>query len=57
MDGVWTRQCDQPLMPRSHQTFRPVLVVKLLGIMFRNGYWPTTFPTITAGDVDGECLN
>ena len=24
------------LMPRSHQTFRPVLAVKLLGIMFKN---------------------
>ena len=40
---------------RSHQTFRPVLAVKLLGIMLRNRCWPTTFHTITAEDADGWC--
>ena len=44
-------------MPRSHQTFRLVLTVKLLGIMLRNRWWSTTFLTITAGDVDGWCWN
>ena len=45
------------LMPRSHQTFCSVLAVKLLGIMLRNRWWPTTFITITAGDADGWCRN
>ena len=44
-------------LPWSHQTFRPVSAVKLLGIMFRNRCWPTTFHTITTGDADGWCLN
>ena len=39
-------------MPPSHQTLRLVPAVKLLGIMFRNRWWPITFHTITAGDVD-----
>ena len=43
------------LMPRSHQTFRPVLAVKLLRIMLRNRCWPTTFHTIIPEDVDGWC--
>ena len=30
-------------VPRSHQTFRAVLAVKLLGIMFMNRWWSTTF--------------
>jgi len=38
------------LMPRSHQTFRSIPTVKLLGIMFINRFCPTTFHTITAGD-------
>jgi hypothetical protein len=50
--SVW-----RSLMPRSHQTSHPVLTMKLLGIMFRNRCWPTTFHTITAGDADGWCLN
>jgi hypothetical protein len=33
-------------MLRSHQTFRPVLIVKLLGIMFMIRCLPTTFHTI-----------
>jgi hypothetical protein len=41
------------LMPRSHQTFHPVLAVKLLGFMLRNRCWPTTFHTITTEDADG----
>jgi len=54
MDGVSTGRHDHPLvMLRSHQTFRPVLAVKLLGMMFKNGCWPTTFHTITNEDVDG----
>ena len=28
--GAKTNWCDQPTMPRSHQTFHPVLAVKLL---------------------------
>ena len=32
-----------PLMPRSHQTFRLVLYVKLLGSMLRNRCWPNHF--------------
>ena len=41
---------------RSHQTSRPVLAVKLLGIMLRNRGWPTTFHTITAGDANEWCM-
>ena len=44
-------------MPWSHQTFRSVLAVKLLGIMLRIRWWPTTFLTITSGDADGWCRN
>ena len=43
--------------PRSHQTFRPILAVKLLGVMFKYRHWPTTFHTITAIDANGWCLN
>ena len=43
------------LMPQSHQTFHPVSIVKLLGIMFRKGCWFTAFHTITTGDADGWC--
>ena len=44
------------LMPRSHQTFRPVPTVKLLGIMLRNRCWSTTtFHTITTVDADRWC--
>ena len=39
--------------PWSHQTFRPVLVVKLLGIMLRNKCWSITFHIIIARDADG----
>ena len=46
-----------PHVPWSHRTFRPIPTVKLLGIMFKNRCWPTTFHTITAGDVDGWCVN
>ena len=46
-----------PLTPRSHQTFRPISAVKLLGIMFRIRCWLTTVQNITAGDADGWCLN
>jgi hypothetical protein len=42
-------------MPQSHQTFHPVPTVKLLGIMFRNNCWPTTFDTITTRDADKWC--
>ena len=42
---------------RSHQIFHSVLAVKLLGIMLKNRWWPTTFLTITAGDADGWCRN
>ena len=45
------------LMPRSHQTFRSVVAVKLLGIMLRIRWWPTSFLTITAGDADGWYWN
>ena len=45
------------LMPRSHQTFRSVLKVKLLGIMLRNRWWSITFLTMIAGDADGWCWN
>jgi hypothetical protein len=40
-------------MTQSHQTFRLIPTVKLLGIMFINRCWSTTFHTITVGDVDG----
>ena len=30
--------------PRPHQTLRPVLAGKLVGIMLRNGCWPTSDP-------------
>ena len=39
------------LMPRSHRTFRPVPTMKLLEIMLRSKCQPTTFHTITTGDV------
>jgi hypothetical protein len=42
-------------MPRSHQTFRPVPVAKMLGIMFRNRCWPITCHTNRAGDANGWC--
>ena len=43
-------------MSWSHQTFRLVLAVKLLGIMFTNRCWPNTFYTITAEDAEiGRC--
>ena len=45
------------VVARSHQPFRPVRAVKLLGIMLRNRCWPATFLTIRAGDADGWCLN
>ena len=44
------------LMPQSHQPFRPVPAVKLLGTMFRNRCWPTTVHTIVVRDADGWCL-
>ena len=56
-DDVGAAQCDRPLMPRSHETFRSVLTVKLLGIMLGNRRWPTTFLTITAADADGWSWN
>ena len=34
-------------MPQSHQTFRSIQAVKLLGIMSRNRWWPIIFSTIT----------
>ena len=52
---TYTKRLSVSLMPRSHQTFRPVLAVKLLGIMLRNRCWPTTFHIITAENVDGWC--
>ena len=45
------------LMPRSHQTFRPIPTMKIVGVMLRNRCKPTTFHTITAGGADGWCLN
>jgi hypothetical protein len=45
------------LMPRSHQTFCPVPIVKLLGITLRNKCWPINFHTNTVGDADGWCRN
>ena len=56
--GVGPYNCPHALsslMPRSHQTFCLVRAVRLLGIMFRNRCWPTTFRIITAEDVDGWC--
>ena len=49
-DVAKTGRCHQPLKPRSHQTICLVLAVKLLGIMWRNRCWSTTFRTITSGD-------
>ena len=46
---------EGPIMPRSHQPFHSVLVVKLLGIMLRNRCWPATFHTITDRDADRWC--
>jgi hypothetical protein len=40
-------------VPQSHQTFRPVRVMKLLGIMLRNRCWSTIFHIITTRDIDG----
>ena len=55
MDGAISGRCDQPLMPRWHQIFRLVLTMKLLGIMLRNRWWPTTFQSNIVGDVVGWC--
>ena len=49
-DGVRIGLCDEPLMPRSQQSFCPILAVKLLGVMVRNRCRPTTFHTVTTGD-------
>ena len=49
--GSWLRM--NRLMPRSHQTFRSFLAVKLLGIMLRNRWCLT----ITSEDADGWCRN
>jgi hypothetical protein len=43
------------IMPRSHQTFRPVPIVRLLGIMFTIRCWPTVFHIITTGDANRWC--
>ena len=48
---------DTHFMPPSHQNFRPVPAVILLGIMLKNRCWPTTFHTITTEDADGWCQN
>ena len=48
-------QLINPSAYTQHQTFRPVLAVKLLRIMFRNRCWPTTFHTIITGDADAWC--
>ena len=45
------------LMPWSHQTFRLVRALKLVGIFLRNRCWLITFHTITAWDADKWCLN
>ena len=42
-------------MPWSHQRFRFVPTMKLLGSMLRNRHWPTTFHTITARDASRWC--
>lgn len=44
-------------MPRPHQNFHPVQSVKLLGIMFINGCWPTVLYIVTTEDADGWCQN
>ena len=54
-DGVKSGRCDQPLMLWSHQTFCPDPAVKLLGILFRNRCWSTTFHYVTTGDANGWC--
>ena len=51
---VW---CHQPLMPRSNQIFLLVPTVTLLGVMFIDRCWPTTFHTITVEDANGWCQN
>ena len=40
-------------MPQSHQIYRPVPVVELLWILFKNKCWSTIFHILLAGDVDG----
>jgi hypothetical protein len=57
IEGLQVLQCLLMFMPRAHQTFCPLPVVKSLEIMFRNRCWPTTFHTITIGDADEWCLN
>ena len=48
--------CGLRPRPWWHQTFRPVLAVKLMGIiMLRNRCWPINFHTIIVEDVDGWC--
>ena len=58
--------CQRPLVlgrllmtltPQSHQTFRPVPTVNLLGIMFKNRCWPSTSHTVKAEDADRWWLN
>jgi hypothetical protein len=43
------------VMPQSHQTFRPVPTVKLLGIMFKNRCWPIILHINTVGDANERC--
>ena len=42
-DGAASGRCDQILMPRSHQAFRPVRAVKLLGLCSRIDLGPPLF--------------
>ena len=53
--GTGCGLCHSAHAPRSHQTFRLVPAVKLLGIVLRDRCWLTAFHTITAGDGDGWC--
>ena len=51
-NGAWSGWCDQPLVPRSHQTFRLIPAVKLL----KNRCWPTIFHTIIVRDANKWCM-
>jgi hypothetical protein len=68
MDIIWDSKIGEDyeglivhkLRPQSHPTFRPVLAMKLLGIMLRNRCWPATLYTITTeiltdGTRSGRC--
>ena len=53
--AMFSTSVSPAFMPPSHQNFHLVPTMKLLGTMFENRCWPTTFHTVTFGDANGLC--